>query len=210
MTKIGRASRALIIGVSGLTLLAAGAASAQEADDIAALTEALRTEFSKYQDVNVALADGYIPDPTGMCVTAEIEGLPAEWGAMGVHYLHPGMLQLKEGPLVDGLSIDTDPMHPAILLYEPQEDGTMELLGVELLIFQEPWLEAGNDGPPELFAGVAWDTMVDDPDTPQDEAHGFAGHYDIHFWAFRENPLGPTAPFNPTVTCEHHDGTHEH
>lgn len=206
MKKSGNAIRMLLAGTAVALFAAGGAAQAQDPADYAALTAAMQEEFAKYQDVNVALADGYIPDPTGMCVTAEHEGLPADWGAMGVHYLHPGMLQLLDEPRVNGMGIDTDPMRPAILLYEPQEDGTMALTGVELLIFQEPWLAAGNDGPPELFPGVPWDTMVDDPATPQDEAHGFAGHYDIHFWVFRDNPLGQTAPFNPNVTCEFHQG----
>jgi hypothetical protein len=41
----------------------------------------LRDVVSKYQDIEVALADGYIT-PDNHCVSAAGEGLPAELGAM--------------------------------------------------------------------------------------------------------------------------------
>jgi len=181
---------------------ASGAAFAQD-NDLNALLDTMRAEFAKYQDVNIALADGYIPDPSGMCVTAAEIGLPTEAGAMGVHYLNPALLQLVDGgDRVNGNATATDPMAPAILLYEPQADGTMELLGVELLVFEHAWNAAGNGEPPTL-AGQAWNYMIDDPATAADEGHGFVGHYDIHVWLYRDNPAGILVPFNPNVTCEH-------
>ena len=42
----------------------------------------VRAATSRYRDVKVALADGYIADPSGMCVSAAMEGRPAEEGAM--------------------------------------------------------------------------------------------------------------------------------
>jgi len=175
-------------------------AAADEAAEIAAV----RAATEKYKDVNVALAEGFIPDPAGQCVTAAEEGLPAEWGAMGIHYLHPGMLKIAQGgPRVDGMSTHTDFLKPAILLYEPQADGSLVLVAVENLVFQKAWKAAGHDAPP-VFAGRTWDTMADDPATPGDEAHHFEPHYDQHVWTLRENPSGALMPFNPNVTCEHH------
>ena len=166
--------------------------------------DALRAATEKYKDVNVALAEGYIPDPSGHCVTAAMEGLPPEWGGMGIHYINPAMLKITAGePRVDGMSTYTDFMHPAILLYEPQEDGSMVLVGIENLVFEKAWREAGHDGPPVLN-GRNWDHMADLPDTPTDEAHGFMPHYDQHVWLFRDNPSGTLMPFNPNVTCDHH------
>lgn len=139
----------------------------------------------------------------GHCVTAEAEGLPAEWGGMGIHYLNLKVLQVTStDPRVDGKSTYTDFKAPTILLYEPQADGSLELVGVENLVFIEAWKAAGNTAPPQ-FAGRPWDKMVDVPATPGDEAHGFAPHYDLHIW-FRENPGGALMAFNPNVTCEHH------
>ena len=133
--------------------------------------------------------------------------MPPERGAMGLHYLNPAVLQLTASePKVDGNSTHTDFMAPAILLYEPQADGSLVLVGVENLVFQDAWKEAGNTTTP-VFAGRTWDTMADDPNTAADEAHGFAPHFDQHVWAFRENPSGALMPFNPNVSCEHQRGS---
>jgi hypothetical protein len=165
--------------------------------------EAVKAAVEKYKDVNVALADGYIPDPSGHCVTAAAEGLPAEWGGMGIHYLNPAMLGITgDKPRVNGNGTHTDWIKPAILLYEPQEDGSLELVGVENLVWQAAWKETGKSAP-ELN-GRLWDAMADDPNTEADEAHGFEPHFDQHVWLFRENPSGQLMPFNPMVTCDHH------
>ena len=189
--------------IVGASCLIAGLASVAMAQDAASEIAAVQAAAEKYRDVNVALAEGFIPDPSGHCVSAAMEGLPPEWGDMGIHYLNPEVLKMTASePRVDGQSTHTDFMKPAILLYEPQADGSLELVGVENLVFQEAWFAAGNNEPP-TFAGRVWDTMADDPATEADEAHMFEPHYDQHVW-FRENPAGNMMPFNPNVTCEHH------
>lgn len=184
--------------ISGIILAGAAAAEDVSLDDLRAATE-------KYKDVNVALAEGFIPDPSGHCISAEAEGLPKEWGGMGIHYLRPDLLQMgpPEGGRVNGQSTHTDWMQPAILLYEPQADGSLALVGIENLVFQAAWKAAGNDGPP-VINGRPWDAMADDPATAAEEAHGFMPHYDQHVWLFRENPAGALMPFNPEVSCAHH------
>lgn len=169
----------------------------------------VRESAARFQDINVALAEGYIRDPTNTCETATMMGRPAEDGAMGVHYFHPGLLGIAgpPDPRVDGTSTYTDFRAPAILIYEPQADGSMELVAVENLVFKASWAAAGNSSPP-TFHGRPYDAMEDDPATDLDEAHGFAPHYDRHVWIFRENPRGVFQPFNPAVTCEHHTGAH--
>ena len=192
-----------MIAAAGLGLVALAQPIGAIADEAAEIAAA-RAASEKYKDVNVALADGYIPDPSGQCVSAAEEGLPPEWGAMGIHYLHPAMLKITAGePRVDGMSTHTDFLKPAILLYEPQADGSLVLLGVENLVFQKAWKEAGHNAPP-TFAGRTWDAMADDPATPGDEAHHFEPHYDQHVWVYRENSGGTLMPFNPNVTCKHH------
>ena len=196
-----RSDTRFVVGLvaAGLAMVtSAGGAGADEASEIAAI----RAATEKYQDVNVALADGYIPDPSGQCVSAEAEGLPPEWGTMGVHYLNPAALKITATePRVDGMSTYTDFTKPAILLYEPQADGSLALVAVENLVFMEAWKAAGNAAPPE-FAGKPWHMMIDDPKTKGDESHAFAPHYDQHIWAFRDNPTGVLMPFNPIVTCK--------
>jgi hypothetical protein len=165
--------------------------------------DAIRLATERFRDVNVALAEGFIPDPTGMCVTSAMEGQPAENGAMGIHYFRPDLLGITgpPNPRVDGTSTYTDFNAPAVLIYEPQADGSLELVAVENVVFQKSWMEAGNAGPPS-FHGVKYETMQDDPATEADEAHGFEPHYERHVWLYRENPRGVFVPFNPAVTCE--------
>lgn len=173
----------------------------------------IRQTTEKYRDIKVALAEGYIRDPANMCETADMMGLPSEKGAMGIHYVRLDMLGITSppNPRVDGTSTHTDFRKPAILLYEPQADGSLELIGVENLVFAKAWKDAGHDAPPS-FHGVAYDTMIDNSATPIDEAHNFEPHHDRHVWLYRENPNGVFAPFNPRVTCQHHKGhgAHQH
>lgn len=163
----------------------------------------LREAMSKYKDINVAMEEGFIT-PDNHCVSAGGEGLPPELGAMGIHYIHPALLMVTAtAPRVDGESVHTNWMQPSILIYEPQADGSMELVAIENLVFQKAWENSGMSE--ELVLnGRPWDHMADDPDTPGDEAHGFMPHYDQHVWLYRENPMGDLMPFNPNVTCEHH------
>lgn len=188
--------RALVAAVAVATL--PFSVSAAEVD-----LDALRELVSKYQDIEVALADGYI-SPDNHCVSAAGEGLPPELGAMGIHYIHPALLEITAtDPRVDGNSTHTDWMRPSILIYEPQADGSLELVAVENLVFEAAWNASGSTE--ELVLnGRNWDHMADDPATPGDEAHGFTPHYDQHVWLFRDNPMGVLMPFNPNVTCEHH------
>lgn len=175
--------------------------------------EEVRQATERFRDVKVALAEGYIPDPSGMCVTAEMEGRPADEGAMGVHYFRPDLLGITgpPNPRVNGTSTHTDFRKPAVLIYEPQADGSLQLVAVENLVFIKSWEQAGNRQPPS-FQGVVFDRMVDDPATTLDEAHMFEPHFDRHVWIYRENPRGVFSSFNPNVSCKHHkrDGQHTH
>lgn len=166
--------------------------------------EQVRAATEKYRDVKVALADGYVADPSGMCMTADMIGRDAAEGGMGVHYFRPDLLGIKGPPQppIGGDGVHTDFGKPAVLLYEPQADGSVRLVGVENLVFAQAWRAAGHKQPPS-FAGEPYDHMVDDPETALDEAHAMAEHYDRHVWVHRPNPRGVFAQFNPDVTCKH-------
>jgi hypothetical protein len=164
---------------------------------------AIRAATEKYADVSVALAEGYIKDPSGHCISSGMEGAPRQLGAMGVHYFRPDMLGITgTEPRVNGTGTHTDFMKPAILMYEPQADGSMKLAGIENLVWVKAWREAGHEGAPS-FNGFDYYYMHDNPETKVDEAHGFEPHYELHFWLYRDNPNGMFAPFNPAVSCEH-------
>lgn len=165
----------------------------------------IKAATEKFKDVNAALAAGYVRDPMNMCETAEMMGRPASDGAMGVHYFRPDLLGVTAppNPRVDGNGTYTDFHAPAVLIYEPQENGAMELVAVENLVFKAAWEAAGHKEPPS-FHGKAFDAMADDPATPVDEAHMFMPHFDRHVWVWRDNPSGVFAPLNPKVTCKWH------
>ena len=199
-----RIRNAVLMVACALTASACGDATADPSlDDVRAATE-------RFRDLDVALAEGYIRDPAGRCETADMMGLPPETGGMGVHYFRPDLLGLAgpPNPKVDGSGTHTDFLQPAVLIYEPQADGSHELVAVENLVFQAAW-EAANHTDPPAFHGVPYNYMADDPATELDEAHNFAPHMDLHVWLFRDNPNGTFASFNPAVTCEHHQGTEE-
>jgi hypothetical protein len=204
--------KVLRFGMAAVFAFAAGCGGAEESantetppaeESNAAELEQVRTATQRFADVNVALAEGYIPDPSGMCITAAMEGRPETDGAMGIHYLKPDLLGLSQAPgRVNGTGMHTDFSSPAVLLYEPQADGSLVLVGVENLVWEAAWQQAGNSTPPS-FLGNTYNHMVDNPQTEVDEAHGFEPHYDLHMWLYRDNPTGRFSPFNPAVTCQH-------
>ncbi len=202
--------RTKYIHAIGVAIAAMGLATlvlprAAVAHDVAAEIEKVRIATQKYNDVKVALAEGYFPAPPGDCVTAAKEGLPPKWGGMGIHYINPKLLKITSTkPRVDGKATHTDFMHPAILLYAPRADGSMALVGVENLVFLNAWKAAGNQAPP-MFAGRTWDTMADNSGTAHDEAHRFEPHHDQHVYFKKSpNPKDQLNPFSPGVTCKHH------
>ena len=209
-----------IIGVGAALLVLAGCAKEAEpaADEAAAAPEGaapaltaeqqafaaqVRAASEKYQDVKVAEADGYMADPSGMCVTAAEVGAPAEAGAMGIHYFRPDLLGIASPqPPVNGTDGVIDVNQPEVLVYEPQMDGTLQLVAAEYLVFQDAWTKAGNTAAPTL-GGYQFVAMADDPATPMNEAHDFMPHHELHVWIYRENPTGLVSEFNPAVSCDH-------
>lgn len=201
----------VVLGAIVAVLLSAASVSAQRMEDLdestRATLEQIRAATEKYQDPEVALADGYIPDPMNLCAHAGDEDLPRQVGAMGIHYFRPDLLGIQATePRVNGDGIHTDFLEPSILVYHTTADGTLKLGAVENLVWERAWTEAGNDGPPEFHGFQYWHRIDNPVTTHADEAHLFEPHYELHMWLFEENPAGVFAQFNPRVNCEHHDG----
>jgi hypothetical protein len=129
---------------------------------------------AKYHNVDVAVADGYVPDGFG-CISDPTAG------AMGVHYIN--------------LEIDADPTidleKPELLLYEPDKHGKLKLVGVEYEVFQADWWNAGNTEPPSLF-GEEFEPMI---------FPGLDPLFGLHVWLWRHNPTGMIQPWNTKVSC---------
>lgn len=186
-----------------MMILAAAALAAAAPAPAEPTLDEVRAATARFKDVKVALAEGYVADPTNTCHVAEHMGQPKTLGGMGIHYFRPDLLGINSPPTqrVSGDAIHLDFRKPSILIYEPNAKGELELIAVENLVFEKAWKASGKTQPP-TFQGVTWDHMADDPATPLDEAHGFEPHYDLHVWLFRDNPSGMFKPFNPKVTCE--------
>lgn len=196
---------------AGIAVLGDTRLLAADSDSAEPTLAEVRQATDRFRNVEVALAEGYIRDPFDLCDTSSMMGQPAELGAMGVHYFRPDLLGITAppSPRVNGVGTHTDFRQPSILIYEPQADGSMELVAVENLVFAAAWHAAGHAEPP-TFQGVPYDNMRDDPSTTLDEAHMFEPHFDRHVWLYRTNPRGMFAQYNPAVSCANHKGSHDH
>jgi hypothetical protein len=143
------------------------------------LVREVRMATRDFFDPSAAIDAGY--GSAGSCVSGPQEG------AMGIHY--------PNGALVgDGM---LDPKKPEILIYE-QRNGRLRLLGVEFIVIAEAWDDA-HDGPPVLLGQHFH--YVGSPNR-----YGLPAFYELHVWAWRNNPSGMFVDWNPTVSCEEYAG----
>jgi hypothetical protein len=141
----------------------------------AKLVELVRTATLPFIDVNVATAANY--QPFLGCVSGP------DHGAMGIHYVN--------GTLVGDGEIDSS--KPEALIYEPSESG-LRLVGVEFIVDSATWL-AHHDSPPVLEGQTF--QLVGSPNR-----YGLAAFFELHVWAWRDNPNGAFVDWNNRVTCE--------
>jgi hypothetical protein len=140
-----------------------------------ALLQLVRDATQQFADVNAATAAGY--QPFLGCVSGP------DHGAMGNHYVN--------GALVgDG---ELDASRPEVLIYEPSGDG-LQLVGVEFVVIADTWL-AHHDSPPVLEGQTF--QFVSSPNR-----YGLPAHFELHVWAWRDNPNGAFVDWNNKVTCE--------
>jgi hypothetical protein len=139
------------------------------------LVRDVRQATRSFQDVNVAMGAGY--SSAGSCVSGP------EVGGMGVHF--PNASLVGDGEL--------DAAQPEILVYE-HHNGRLRLLGVEYLVIAEQW-DAKQIGPPVLDGQQFH--YVGAPNR-----YGLPPFYELHVWAWKNNPNGMFVDWNPTVSCE--------
>lgn len=182
----------LVLLSLGLVLVPAVTAAPGSTDSSAAkMLARTRQATDKYHDVNVALADGYVP--FGPC--DEIPGV----GAMGTHYVNLGL----------AMDLVVNELTPEILLYVDTDEGP-KLVGAEYFM-----AAIGTDGAfvgplfaMELPAGWIWLTPaptlfgmpMDGPMEPHAEG-AMPWHFDLHVWIWQGNPDGMFAEFNPAAKC---------
>ena len=164
----------LILGAAGAAFAATGVSDPTVLKDLASVRQAT----SKYHDVNVALADGFIRTP---------ECIASPDGGMGIHFINPARLMDPAIKLPE----------PEILLYADTEDG-LKLIGVEYFqAIGAPDTPIPNPAPP---AATLFGRSLDGPFEQHEP--GQPPHYDLHVWVWQANPSGMFAPFNPNVTCQ--------
>ena len=141
----------------------------------AKLVQLVRDATRHLANVNAATGAGY--QPFLGCVTGP------DHGAMGVHYVNGGLVG-------DG---EIDVSKPEALIYEPSAAG-MQLVGVEFVVIADAWL-AHHSSPPVLEGQTF--QFVSSPNR-----YGLPAHFELHVWAWRDNPQGAFVDWNNSVSCE--------
>jgi hypothetical protein len=126
------------------------------------------------REANARFADVAVAVSEGYAPIPCVSGI--EGGAMGVHYVN--------GALIDDKTIDI--AHPEAVMYEPGPDGKMELIAVEYIT---------PTGPAELGGHLF--SFTNAPNR-----YGLPAFYELHVWAWRQNPTGAFADMNPDVSCD--------
>jgi hypothetical protein len=168
-----------VVLLSGLLFACSSLALGQEGHDHAGpsnskLAQIVRSVTQQYLNVNNAGPD-YAP--LFGCVTGP------DHGAMGIHYINLALVG-------DG---DVVAEKPEALIYEPV-GNQRRLVGVEYIVDATTWL-AHHPAPPQL-EGQAFQ-LVGSPNR-----YGLPPFFELHVWAWRENPNGAFVDWNNKVTCE--------
>jgi hypothetical protein len=163
----------LLAAVAALTSFALAQQNTQSAAPDK-LVEIVRNATQQYvNDVKAAGNAGY--SPVLGCVSG------SDHGAMGIHYLNASLL---------GSSVN--PTQPQALIYEPQANGELKLVGVEFIILASA-LPANSA--PEVEGHLM--NYIDYPNR-----YGLpSAFFELHVWAWRDNPQGPFVDWNNHVSC---------
>ncbi len=141
------------------------------------LVQDVREATRQFIDVNNA-APGY--KPLFGCVSGP------DHGAMGIHYVNLDLVG-------DG-TVEVN--KPEALIYEPV-GNERRLVGVEYIVDAAQWLSnpANNNLPPVLDGQTF--QLVGAPNR-----FNLNPFFELHVWAWRDNPKGAFVDWNNKVTCE--------
>lgn len=154
--------------------MAPAAAHGAEHDSDAPLTPeqlkgiaAVRRSTQRFHDLDSAIAAGYSLQYPAGCAQSEL-------GSQGYHYLDT----LRADAVVELL-------RPELVMYEPQPDGSKQLIGVDYVVPFSKW----TSSQPPMLLGVPF--KRNEP----------LGVWALHIWAWRPNPRGMFAMWNPNASC---------
>jgi hypothetical protein len=140
------------------------------------LLRVVREATEDFRSVGAAMAAGY--SSVGSCVTGP------ERGAMGIHY--------AKADLIGGGVIDAST--PELLIYE-QRGSKLYFVGVEFLVLADQWNANHPDGTPPVLMGQHFQFVG----TPN--RYRLPAFYELHVWAWKDNPFGTFVDWNPDVSC---------
>jgi hypothetical protein len=157
-------------------------ARADQKTKASALVKVVREATERFHNVAVAEDEEYFLKFG--CVSG------SDSGAMGMHFVNL--------PLVmDG---QLDATRPEIVIYEPQPNGSLKLIGADYLVLAEAW-DAQHESPPELMGQLFH--LFEAPNR-----FGLPAFYTLHVWAWKSNPTGTFVNWHANVSCDAFSGQH--
>lgn len=85
--------------------------------------------------------------------------------------------------------------HPEALIYEVK-NGRARLVGVEYIVPVDAWRPGEGEPPVPMLEGQVFH-FVESPNR-----FGLPAFYELHVWAWRDNPNGTFADWNTRVSCD--------
>lgn len=132
-------------------------------------------QFHRFEEARDAGHDILVTHPVTGAECLEHETL----GGMGYHYLD---LELFDG--------EVSVTSPEVVIYEPRPNGELRMVGFEYII---PFTILSEESDPPVLFGQEFK-----------QNHTF-GLWALHVWAWKNNPGGMFADWNPKVSCEYSD-----
>ena len=130
------------------------------------LVKVIRDATARFRDVSVAEAEDY--HLLFGCVSG------SDTGAMGLHYANTSLV----------FDDELDPTRPEIVIYEPQADGRLRLVGADFLILASAWhAKHPATETPQIMGQLLH--LFESPNR-----FGLPAFYTLHVWAWKDNPNG--------------------
>ena len=96
----------------------------------------------------------------------------------------------------DWLEVD----QPEALVYEPKRSRRLQLVAVEYITPAAAWQGSHDVGVQPDLNGHLFHFA------PGPNRYGPAAFFELHVWAWKDNPRGTFADWNPAVSCEDWQG----
>ncbi len=160
-------------GILAIAFFAVGFVSVRAQDDDCR-TKACRAALVNAKQATAKYHDINVALADGFVQTGPCVALPTG-EAMGIHFTN-----------FSRVNFSVDEAEPEVLLYLPDEDGVMRLVALEYIV---PF--TGSNPAPSLYNG----RVFEGPNTVPFPS------YSLHVWAWRNNPWGIFADFNPKLSC---------